>query len=323
MLRRYLSSFALVIVTATLSLAGMAQAATVAAPAQSGEGLSVSPPLITTSANPGQSVVEQISIRNITGLPLILSSSTVDFGAKGEDGTPQLLFNETTSTRYSLKYWIAPVESPTIQPGATITVPVTINIPANAEPGGHYGVVQFSGKPANLNGNGVSISASIGVLVLLTVNGNITQHLSPVDTLITQNGRLGTFFQYGPLLVSQRIRNDGDVHEAPYGKLTVSNLFGGKPIVLNVNPTKGNILPGSIRKFSEAIPTKNMFGYYTIKGSLAYGTNKTLVMPEAHFWVIPYTLLIIVVIVLVILFFVLRFALRRYNRHVINQARRR
>jgi hypothetical protein len=325
MLKRYLLACGVFLTTALVCLPGVAAAATATAAAgQSGEGLSVSPPLISASANPGQSEVLQIRIQNITSQPLILTSTSVDFGAKGEDGTPQLLFNETTSTRYSLKYWIAPIENPTIQPQAAITVPVTINVPANAEPGGHYGIIQFTGKPPTVTGgSGVAISASIGVLVLFTVNGNITHHLTALPLIVSQNGKPGKFYQYGPLGVSLLIRNDGAVHEVPTGNLTVSNLFGGKPIVLPVNPLKGNILPGTIRKFNQKIVKKSLFGYFTIKGNLTYDTNKILVVPATSFWVIPYKLVIIVLLIVIAVFLILRYGLRRYNRHVIEQARRR
>jgi hypothetical protein len=293
-----------------------------AATGQSGQGLAVSPPIISASANPGQSIVVQVNVQNITNSPLIMNSAADDFGAKDENGNPQLLFDEKTSTRYSLKFWIAPIESPIIQPKTRITVPVTIDVPANAEPGGHYGVIQLTGKAPNVSGSGVALSASIGVLVLLTVNGTVVQHLSPVDVTISHNNKAGNFFEYGPLTFAERIKNDGNLHEAPSGNITITNLFGGKPIVIGVNGARGNILPDSIRKFSQDYAKTSLFGYFTIKGSLTYDTNKTIVLPATSFWVIPYRLLIGVIAALVVLFFLLRFALKRYNRRIIERARR-
>ena len=290
---------------------------------QSSQGLSVSPPLVNASSNPGQSVVINIRVQNISGSPLILSSVAQDFGAKGQDGTPQILFNETSSTRYSLKYWITPINSPTIAPNSSSVIPVTVNIPANAEPGGHYGIIQFTGKPPTLDTTGVGVSASIGVLVLFTVNGTITHNLSSLGTQVSQNSKIGTFFQSGPLSISELIQNTGAVHEEPTGNITVKNFFGSHPITLPFNSKKSNILPGSVRKFTQDIKTKNLFGYYTISGNLAYGEHQTLSIKPVSFWVIPVPLVIMILVLVVLIFFILKFGIKRYNSYVIEQARRR
>ena len=326
MKRTFISRIVLVAGLVLLPAASLAVAAGAAvAPAAQlapGQGLQISPPLVSVAADPGQTVILAIKIRNISGGALVIHGTVDDFGAKGEDGEPQILSSETSSTRYSLKYWIATVPSVTLKSQEQQTLNVPVNVPKNAEPGGHYGVIRFTGTPPNLEGTGVALSASIGTLVLFTVNGAIIQHLSTIDIKTSHNGTNHSFFEQGPLTITERIKNDGNVHVNPKGNLTITNLFGFKTASLAVNSTGGNILPDSIRKFSQDLSKKNLFGRYTIKGSLAYGSGKTLVLPVTSFWVIPYKLIIAVILIITALFFLLRFGLRRYNAHIIKLARK-
>lgn len=320
MKRAFISRIALVAGLVLLPASSLA----VVAPTQlaPGQGLQISPPLVSVAADPGQTVILAIKIRNISSGALVIHGTVDDFGAKGEAGEPQILLGETASTRYSLKYWIATVPSVTLKSQEQQTLNVPVNVPKNAEPGGHYGVVRFTGTPPNLEGTGVALSASIGTLVLFTVNGDITEHLSAVDITASQKGATHSFFEQGPLTITERIKNDGNVHERPKGNVVISNLFGRQTASLAVDSTGGNILPDSIRKFSQDIGKKNLFGRYTVKGSLVYGNGKTLVLPVTSFWVIPYKLIIAVLLIVTVLFFLLRFGLRRYNAYIIKLARK-
>jgi len=309
----------LVLLPASSLAVAAAPAATQLAP---GQGLQISPPLISVAADPGQTVILAIKIRNISGGTLVIHGTVDDFGAKGESGEPQILLDETASTRYSLKYWIATVPSVTLKSQELETLSVPVNVPKNAEPGGHYGVVRLTGTAPSLEGTGVALSASIGTLVLFTVNGDITDHLSAVDITASQKGATHSFFEQGPLTITERIKNDGNVHERPKGNVVITNLFGRQTASLAVDSTGGNILPNSIRKFSQDLGKKNLFGRYTVKGSLAYGNGKTLVLPVTSFWVIPYKLIIATILIITALFFLLRFGLRRYNAYIIKLARK-
>lgn len=313
---------AIMIAAVCLGPSALAATAPAAPPPTAGQGLEISPPLIQTAVNPGQTVNLSVRVHNITTSNLVISTTVDDFGAKGEDGQPQILLDETSSTRYSLKYWAGATAPITLQPQEAKMVTVTVKVPANAEPGGHYGVIRFSGTPPGLSSSGVAISASIGTLVLLTVNGDITQHLKAVDITISSKGQNGRFFQYGPFDFTERLNNDGNVHVEPTGNVVVKDMFGHQVASLAFNKTKGNILPDSIRKFSQSWNKHALFGRYTLTGALAYGNGKTLNLPTTAFWVIPYKLVIIVLVILFLLLFLGRWGLRRYNAYIISQARR-
>ncbi len=291
-----------------------------------GQGLEISPPVVELSANPGQTVTVPIDVRDITRGELIAKGQADDFGASSnESGQPQILLNENGETRYSLKYWIPSVPDMDLQPDQLKTADIVINVPANAEPGGHYGVVRFTAVPPNLAGTGVALSASVGTLILLTVNGPVTHNLtlvqfsSGLQNNKTDNWTSKSSFETGPVDFLVRLHNGGTVHEQPSGQIVVKNMFGRQVSTMTVNSTGGNVLPDSIRRFTTAMSNKKLFGYYSATLSLTYA--KTMrVNGSLHFWVIPWMLVLTVLLLIVILFFALRWALKRYNEHIISKA---
>jgi hypothetical protein len=145
---------------------------------------------------------------------------------------------------------------------------------------------------------------------------------------VNHGGKTGTFFASGPLNFVERFKNSGNVHVQPIGQVNITDMFGKKLAAVNVNVPPGNILPQSIRKFSEpldstVIGNKKLFGRYTASMKVTYGTSKKVLTTSLVFWVIPYRLIITVIVVLIAAFFALRFALRRYNRYILEQARKR
>lgn len=298
-------------------------ASTPAAAPDPGQGLEISPPVLELNANPGQTITVTLSLRDITSGPLVVTSKADDFGAKDETGNPEILLDETGATRYSLKYWFPTLPLLTLQSQQQQKISIPIVVPANAEPGGHYGVIRFTGLPPNISSTGVSLSASLGVLVLLRVAGTITEHLTDVQFFASQNGHTSGFFEYGPITLSERIRNTGDVHVQPVGYVSVYDMFGRRIDKVPVSNPTHNILPDSIRRFDQTLSQRYLFGPYHASYTVVYGESKQQLSASMVFWVIPWRLIIIVLVALIALIFLIRTGIRRYNRYIIRRAGRR
>lgn len=329
-INRISSSLAVFLVITAGLLPGVTVKAATPAPASSaGQALEIAPPLVYLKVDPGQSTTAQIKIRDVSNSPLNVTGDVNDFVANGENGTPKVLLNENQADPYSLKNWVTPLPTLQLQPKQIKVLTVTFNVPKDASPGGHYGVIRFTGSAPSVSGSGVGLSASIGSLALLTVSGKINENLSVKTFDVSKNGKAGSLFAAAPLLFTERINNTGNVHEQPQGLVTVKDMFGRTLVTLPVNQPPGNILPSSIRKFTQSldksnIGTKHLFGRYTAKLSLKYGagSQKTL-NASLSFWVIPFKTVGIVIAVLILAFFILRYALRRYNEAVIKRANRK
>ncbi len=307
-----------------LLLATVGSNLALAAPANSGQALELSPPVIELNANPGQTVTAEIKIRDVSNSTLVVRGKADDFGAGDENGDPKVLLDETAATRYSLKFWINSVPDLNLVPREIKTVTVRINVPKNAEPGGHYGVVRFTGTPPGLEGQGVALSASIGALILLKVSGPVTEKIELVDFYATTGAtKEGSLFERGPITLVERLKNTGSVHVKPTGSIDITDIFGHLVDVVPVNQPPRNILPDSIRKFNQIWNQKWLFGRYHAQANLSYGAEHKVLVAGTVFWVIPYKLIILVLVILVVGFFVLRRAIRSYNQRIIAKSRKR
>lgn len=290
-----------------------------------GQALEIAPPLITLTANPGQVINTTVQLRDITKTNLEVTNEIDDFVASGEDGTPKIITGNDSNNPFQLKQWISPLPAFTLTPNQIQKLPVIIRIPKNASPGGHYGVIRFTGVPPQLKGTGVSLSASLGALVLLTVNGNLKHQLSVTDFAVSQNNKVGKLFQSTPLTFIVKLKDSGNIQEEPEGQIVVTDMFGRAVASSTINVPPRNVLPDSTRMFTGPLDHSNLgnrrlFGLYHAKLTARYGVGNGLTTTaETTFWVIPYRLIAIVIFLLILAFFVIKFMLKQYKKKIIKQ----
>lgn len=296
-----------------------------------GNGLKVSPVTTNVTINPGQSQTVQIYVQNVTKGVVTLQAIVNDFTAStNETGTPALLLNPGEyAPTHSLKRYVSPISDVTLQPGEQKVVNVLITIPKNAPGGGYYGAVRFA--PATSTGNSnVTLSASVGSLILVRVPGNVKEmlRLDSFDVRSNENESPRVVFTSGDsLVVVARFENLGDVQEQPFGKIILKqgNTQLASYEINNVTP-RGNVLPSSVRKFSVKLTKVGAIGKYTVMGNFGYGTSGQLVSGETTFYVVPVTLILVVLgVILAVVFFVfiLPRMIREYNRRIVERATRR
>jgi hypothetical protein len=292
-----------------------------------GEALEIAPPVVTLTADSGQTITTQIQIRSASGSRLLVKSAVNDFTAAGEDGTPKVLLDadETEPNPYSLKTWISPLQDMILEPKQIKALTVTIHVPARTAPGGYYGVIRFTATPPELKDTGVSLSASLGSLVFLRINGQAKEGLELQDFTVSGGGHTGSLFESVPLEFAQRLKNTGNTNLQPAGQVTIPDMFGQKIANVNVNLPPRYILPQTTRKFTEPLDSsvigdKFLFGQYTASLKLTYGDNKQEVTSSITFWVIPYRLIGFILLGLVITFFGLRYLIKRYNRNIVRRS---
>lgn len=262
-------------------------------------GLSVSPPTFELAANPGDTLKNSIRVDNITDDVLSVTIDKQNFTAAGEEGQAELT-DEITS--FSLASWIK-VATPAIEIPAksSKTVAFSVQVPANAEPGGHFGSVVFRTKAKPLSGQtGVSVGQQIGALLFLRVAGELKEQ-AKIDGFIPGK----SFYEYGPVEFESRLQNDGNVHFKPESTITIANMFGQKVATLPIDTH--NVLPGSVRKFKADWKPKLLFGKYTATLSVVYGDKKQILTATTTFMGFPYKLVgIIALAVIILLVFIIK-----------------
>jgi len=294
---------------------------------ETGQALEIAPPVVNLTADPGETKNINISLRDISSNPLVVSAAVNDFGANGEDGVPKLMIDETEASPYSIKSWVDPLGQLTLQPRQVKTFPVTVRVPSDAAPGGYYGVIRFSANPPGVEGQGVSLSASLGALIFIRVNGEAKESVSFAEFYTTaSDGTKTSLFEGQPVSFIARIKNEGNVHEQPTGRIVVKDIFGNTVTNVNMNLDQRNILPGSIRKFAADMDKTNigdrfLFGYYTAQITLTYGASSQTVESSLSFWVIPWRLILTAIGVIVALVIVARVLIKRYTDRVVGRSR--
>jgi len=201
------------------------------------------------------------------------------------------------------------------------------------------------------------------MLILLKVSGEIKvggdikefSAYNPRDT----NLKAKTTFTELPVLFSYRFTNSGSDRINPYGVISIKNTFGMSKDILSANPSQGNVLPQSIRKydvtwgdgqkdtvpegyFAKAFYQANhfAFGSYTANLKIAYdiGAKKDIIETNADIakniekasltaektlkiFVFPWQLLSLTLLSLTAFLVLFTKGLKRYNKWVIQQAK--
>lgn len=194
----------------------------------------LTPPKFEQNVNPGETLYKTVKIKNNGPRQIPLQASVEDFApAKDEGGQPRFLKDSKADASITMSKWVSfEKEIFVVKPQQTLEVPFKIEIPQNAEPGGHYGTIFFA--PPSQDGGNVSIQQRIGSLLLLRVSGEIHEEgsLQTFGTykqdanFVESNPEMHSFYQSLPVNFTTRFENSGNVHLKPKGKIYIENFFG-------------------------------------------------------------------------------------------------
>lgn len=293
--------------------------------ANAAQGLQISPTRVELNAVKGKTYTIKLSVMNVTASDLVYSSSVNDFNAKDETGSPNIVENSKLPATASIIAWMNPISRFTLKPRELRQITAEVTIPNNAEPGGHYGVLNFSGTAPELEGTGVALAARTGLVILIRVDGAISEKAELASFYsANKNGKQSWFFENGPIKFITRIKNIGNIHVKPSGDIEVKDMFGGIVAKIPVNKVMSNVLPSSIRRFGDDNGTLDkawMFGIYTANLTLGYGTTGQAITSTISFWVIPYKIIATVLFILITLIYVSKKLIRAYNKRIIEKAK--
>jgi len=289
--------------------------------ANSAQGIEVSPATVELNAKPGGTYNVSLHIRNVTSSSMVYTSAVQDFNSSGESGSPHIILDSKLPVTASVKTWVGMIPKFTIGAQQQQEINAQIIVPSNAEPGGHYGVLTFSGTAPQLNSTGVGLSASVGVLMLMRVDGAITEKADVASFYTANNDKQTSFFEASPVSFVTRIKNTGNIHIKPSVNIEIRDMFGGIAKTLKANESNANVLPNSIRKFDTKTDNSWMFGMYTANLSVGYGTNGQAITNSITFWVIPYKLVLAGLFVLSTIIYIFSRLLRTYNKRIIQKSK--
>lgn len=141
--------------------------------------------------------------------------------------------------------------------GQTVKVPYTIDVPATAAPGGHYGVIFAETQPATSTdqGNSVVRKKRVGMIVYASVNGQVVTKGSPLSNT-------ADFWQTrSPLTATATAKNEGNVDYLDKVTFAVKDVFGNvKYTFVKEYP----VLPQTTRVIQLEWPQSPWFGLFRV-----------------------------------------------------------
>ncbi len=257
------------------------------------EGIRVWPTRVEMMVNRGEKAGKTINVYNQGSEPIRVSAYAMDFSI-GRDG--DFNFYEPGHESYSASEWLNMEKSYfEISPGESKEVEVVVSAPATVEPGGHYAALFFEAVPSG-NQSAVSVSMRIPTLFYITIPG-ITgaDVIANADILSLQ---LPGIAERGPMEMGVVVRNSGNVHLTVAARAYFASSWGnaseldlGQMVIL---PNSDGVLKGVWQKlpFWGKVRASVAIGYLDQKGELV---NKS---QTAGFWVVPWSLVGIILVVM-------------------------
>jgi hypothetical protein len=247
------------------------------------------PPRFEFEADPGERVGDVLTFWNRTDVALPIQIDAADFRPDGEDG--KIAVGAGEDSVYSLRDWVQlSTVATTVGPGAKVSLPFSIAVPAGAVPGSRWGALRVSTEAVESDGSQAARD-QISANVILRVRGEAPERVALGGFSAERVAASGT------VVFAARFRNEGVVNEKPAGQIRVYSMLGSE--VAAVALPAQNVLPGAVRKVRATLDSTLGFGRYRAELVASYGAGQS-VFGTATFWVVSkgarWTLLVVLLV---------------------------
>lgn len=260
-------------------------------------GLEISPAHYNFELKPADVQKVTVNISNIADAAMSYVMEAEDFSEVSEDGDP--VFDSQKSD------WIVFDQSTkegVIYPKESKQIGFTINLPADAEPGGHYAAVFAKEVKRTLSQQTeVQVSGRVGTLILLSVAGEVSKSAE-----ITQY-KTAKFVWKGPVVFNMKVKNSGSVHYDSQGEVSIKPVLGA---AVTVDLGKHTIIPNNVRNYQAEWSRRFPLGYYGLTFTAIDGNGQPVTV-KATLWAIPLEIIIPIAIGLIISILIISYTRKR------------
>ncbi|MEU2717206.1 DUF916 domain-containing protein [Streptomyces sp. NPDC007205] len=204
------------------------------------------------SADPGQTLTDKVAVQNRTGTPLTFRLYAADAYNTPRDGG--FAVRTLKERMCGVGAWAKPARSRITVPGhRTVTVPFTLHVPEEAEPGDHPGALVALDEKID-PGSGrfaLGVQRAVGARVYLRVGGPTLPALSVGQVHISHHQPLVPGLGDSTATVSYTLRNTGNVTLDPKVELKARGLFGRTLLDRELTRLPSELLPGQRVRLTE------------------------------------------------------------------------
>jgi hypothetical protein len=281
----------------------------------------VSPSPVVVTLTPGKQQTSTLTVRNLTNHPETLYPKLSGFEVDKTSKNVKLL----DEVPLGVAEWVS-FKSPsvTIAPGGTQTLEITYNPPKDAGFSYSVAITLSRDQNATIPQDGVQLRGAIAVFCLINIDRPDAKRALTIESFTGDKSS----YQFLPATFTLTVKNTGNTISQPKGTLYIQRSFDStKPIATySLNTGNNYVLPGTSREFKNEwnsgfplyVKDKDgkrhvswdwkhlsdlRFGKYTAKVVMVYNDGKrdVPVITSYSFWVIPWTLILILLIIAVIL----------------------
>ncbi|MGW1163900.1 WxL protein peptidoglycan domain-containing protein [Streptomyces sp. NPDC002550] len=209
-------------------------------------------PYFYLSADPGQTLTDQVAVQNRTGGPLTFRLYAADAYNTARDGG--FAVRTLTERMLGVGAWAKPARSRITVPGhGTVTVPFTLHVPDGAEPGDHPGAIVALDERVDPGSGSLALGVqrAVGARVYLRVSGPTLPALSVGQLHISHHQPLIPGLGTGTATVSYTLHNTGNVTLDPKVELKARGLFGRTLLDRELIRVPSELLPGQRVRLTE------------------------------------------------------------------------
>ena len=271
------------------------------------------PAKLEITLDPGAVTTETLNILNRTDKTLDFKIEIEDFSGS-KDPSQTVILKGAERGPYSLKDYLTPeIIAFSLEPGQRIILPVVINIPHDAEPGGLYGSVLVSSQSGAQGGVGTTVISRLGALFFVNVNGEVIKdgELTSFKKIDSETGK--TSFE---LLFA----NNGSVHLNPFGSIKIFNLVGTQ--IDEVEVPVYFAMPDSVRYRKIDWERGKLFGRYKAIASINRGYGDMTDELSLTFWALSAKTMLTILGGLILLILIIIWLVRTFDFNIVREKRK-
>ncbi|MFF2408945.1 WxL protein peptidoglycan domain-containing protein [Streptomyces sp. NPDC058092] len=255
-------------------------------------------PYFYLSADPGATLDDKVTVTNKTDRPQTFRLYAADAYNTARDGG--FAVRAQHEKQRSVGAWArTDRDRVTVRPHGSVTVPLTITVPEDAEPGDHPGALVALDEridPADAGAVAVGIRKAVGARIYLRVNGPTMPALSVDDVRVEHSQPLVPGTGKSRAVISYTLHNRGNVTLNPKVALRAEGLFGRTLLARDLKKIPSELLPRQRVRLTEQWADAPQLEWGEIKVTAsARDTRESAAAPYfALPWLVAGVLLVIV-----------------------------
>jgi WxL interacting protein linking bacterial and host surfaces len=251
-------------------------------------------PYFALSADPGTVLTDKVVVADKTGRPLTFRLYAADAYNTARDGG--FAVRTAEEKQRGVGAWAKPLKGRVTVPAhGSVTVPFTLRVPEDAEPGDHPGALVALDERIDQGRGAVALGVrrAVGARVYLRVGGPTVPAIAVEDVRVTHHQPLVPGLGESTATVSCTLHNTGNITLHPKVRLRATGLFGRTLPARDVSGIPSELLPGQRVRLTEPWRNAPRFDWSDI--TLTASAKGTHASASASYLAVPWLMVAVAV----------------------------